>query len=104
MNVSVIHHSLDLLGGGERACVSLLRALDKTMHETVLRCAVPPPGVRFAGDSDGGDAAPNADAAPSATFRRVRLDRIPRRGAPCGTTPDFANFITHNLFGQMASH
>ena len=92
MKISVIHHSLDLLGGGERACMSLLGALDRTRHEVELRCAVPPPDAWFAdddGDNDG-DVAPNADAAPLAAFRRVRLAKIPRRAVPCGTTPDFA--------------
>ena len=88
MKISVIHHSLDLLGGGERACMSLLRALDRTRHEVELRCAVPPPGAGFAGD-DSGDAAPDAGGS-TAPFRRVRLARIPRRALPGGTAPDFA--------------
>ena len=60
MKIAVIHRSLALLGGAERVCMSLLRALDRTRHETVLRCIDPPPGVRFAGG--GGDAAGGAPA------------------------------------------
>ena len=56
MKIAVIHRTLALLGGGERVCMSLLRALDRTRHETTLRCIDPPPGVQFAGD-DGGDEA-----------------------------------------------
>lgn len=57
MKIAVIHRSLALLGGGERVRMSLLRALDRTRHDTVLRCIdPPPPGVRFAG-GNGGDAA-----------------------------------------------
>ena len=96
MKIAVIHHSLDLLGGGERVCMSLLDALDRTRHETVLRCAVPPPGVQFAGsyddgDNDGDDGPPPAAAAAAATaaaagyrprppFNRVRLARTSSRG------------------------
>ena len=98
MKIAVIHHSLDLLGGGERVCMSLLKALDGTRHETELRCVVPPPGVKFAGG--GADAAgakraasgAEADAAgrgPSAALGRVRLARVPRRAGP-GMRHDFA--------------
>ena len=59
MKIAVIHRSLALLGGAERVCMSLLRALDRTRHETVLRCIDAPPGVRFAG-AGGGDAAGDA--------------------------------------------
>ena len=92
MKISIIHHSLYLLGGGERACMSLLGALDRTCHEVELRCAVPPPGVGFAGgdNSGGGDAAQGGEEAPPTVFHRVRLTRIPRRMIPGGTTPDFA--------------
>ena len=88
VRISVIHQSLDPLGGGERVCLSLLRALDRTQHETRLRCLVPPPGVRFAGGGGGGGgdndgAAPGAGAdVRSEDFRRVRLDRVPRRAGP----------------------
>ena len=58
-------------------CMSLLRALDKTRHDTVLRCVVPPPGVGFAGG--GGSGGPGGDAPPpSLSFGRVRLDVVPR--------------------------
>lgn len=80
---------MDLLGGGERACMSLLTALDRTKHEAELRCVVPPPGVGFAGAS--GTAAGAAGAGhPVLALRRVRLVRIPRRMGPDGTTPDYA--------------
>ena len=92
MKISVVHHSLDLLGGGERVCMSLLKALDRTRHEVELRCVVPPPDVEFAGGDGGGDAAAggaSAGIAPAA-FRRVRLARIPRAVGPDGAAPDFA--------------
>ena len=75
MKISVVHHSLDLPGGGDRVCLSLLEALDRTRHEADLRCVVPPAGVRFAGDVQcgGGEEPP-----PLAAFRRVRLVRVPR--------------------------
>lgn len=89
MKIAIIHHSLDLLGGGERVCMSLLTALDRTKHEAELRCVVPPPGVGFAGAS--GAAAGAAGAGhPVLALRRVRLVRIPRRMGPDGTTPDYA--------------
>lgn len=97
MKIAVIHRSLDLLGGGERVCMSLLGALDRTRHETVLRCAVPPPGVRFAGgdgDGDGGGGGGGGDPPrgawggprPRPPFRRVRLDLVP--GPVAGPAPD----------------
>ena len=92
MKISVVHHSLDLLGGGERVCMSLLKALDRTRHEVELRCVVPPPGVGFAGGDGGGDAAAggaSAGIAPAA-FRRVRLARILGAAGPDGAAPDFA--------------
>ena len=117
MKIAVIHRTLALLGGGERVCMSLLRALDRTRHETALRCIDPPPPcVRFAGGNDGdsgGDAAgaaPAPDAGGEAeggwgggavaataaaeaahAFRRVRLAPVPRpaRG-PGGAMPDLA--------------
>ncbi len=113
MKIAVIHRTLALLGGGERVCMSLLRALDRTQHETALRCIDPPPPcVRFAGNGNGdsgGDAAgapaPDAggetggwgDGATAATaeaahaFRRVRLAPVPcpARG-PDGAMPDLA--------------
>ena len=93
MKIAVIHRSLDLLGGGERVCMSLLGALDRTRHETVLRCAVPPPGVRFAGGDVGGGGGggdPTRGAwggpRPRPPFRRVRLDMVP--GPAAGPAPD----------------
>ena len=74
MKISVVHHSLDLPGGGDRVCLSLLKALDRTQHEVELRCAVPPPGIRFVDDTpDRGYTAP-----PHHTFKHVHLDQIPR--------------------------
>lgn len=105
MKISVVHHSLDLLGGGERVCMSLLRALDRTRHEVELRCVVPPPGARFAGGngSGGGDAVGGAGAGPPpAAFRRVRLARIPRAVGPDGAAPDFAAEV-RDLFRDTGS-
>ena len=113
MKIAVIHRTLALLGGGERVCMSLLRALDRTQHETALRCIDPPPPcIRFAGNGNGdsgGDAAgaPAPDAggetggwgggATAATaeaahaFRRVRLAPVPRPlPGPDGAMPDLA--------------
>ena len=99
MRISVIHHSLDLLGGGERVCLSLLRALDKTGHDVELRCVVPPPNVGFAGGG-GCDAAPAA-ASPPVALRRVRLARIPSPAGP-GARPDFAAEV-RGLFQDTGS-
>ena len=91
MKITVVHHSLDLLGGGECVCMSLLRALDRTRHEVELRCVVPPPGVEFAGGDGDGDAAGGAGAGPPpAAFRRVRLARIHSAAGADGAAPDFA--------------
>ena len=49
MRIAVVHQSLRLVGGGERVCISLLRALDRTSHDVALRCIEPPHGVTFAG-------------------------------------------------------
>ena len=59
MRIAVVHHSLGLTGGGERVCMSLLRALDRTNHDVVLRCVEPPHGVRFAGGDGGGGGGPD---------------------------------------------
>lgn len=100
MRIAVIHHSLDLLGGGERVCMSLLGALDRTKHEVDLRCNVPPPGVEFAEGSGGAAAQPGSDR--TAAFRRVRLARVQRRAGPGGTASDFAAEV-RDLFRDTGS-
>ena len=104
MKISVVHHSLDLLGGGERVCLSLLRALDRTRHEVELRCVVPPPGAEFAGGGGGGVATAGSASAgiTPAAFRRVRLALIPRAAGPDGAAPDFAVEVK-NLFRGTGS-
>ena len=107
MRIAVIHHSLDLLGGGERVCVSLLGALDGTRHEVELRCITPPPGVEFAegtgGDATSGDPASHPASDRPVAFRRVRLARVPRRGDPGGgAASDFAAEV-RDLFRDTGS-
>ena len=52
MRIAVVHRSLGLTGGGERVCLSLLKALDRAGHDAALRCVEPPHGVRFAGGEE----------------------------------------------------
>lgn len=91
MRIAVVHRSLDLTGGGERVCMSLLRALDRTDHDVVLRCVKPPHGVHFSRGGSGGGAAPplwqecnEACRAGHVLLRRVRLERI----APSPARPE----------------
>ena len=84
MKIAVVHRSLGITGGGERVCLSLLAALDRTGHDVALRCVDPPHGVRFAG----GELYPAhpwspcdaACRASHAALRRVRLDLAAERG------------------------
>ena len=102
MRISVIHHSLDLLGGGERVCLSLLRALDRTRHEVELRCVAPPPNVGFANDGGGaGGASPGAAAGTRVDLRRVRLARLSGPAGPDART-DFAAEV-RGLFRDTGS-
>ena len=96
VRIAVIHHSLNLSSGGERVCMSLLEALDRTRHETVLRCVAPPLGVGFAGG--GGRGAGGVDA-PRRAFRRVRLARVPGRTIRGGAAPDL-DAEARELFGR----
>ena len=57
MRIAVVHQSLRLVGGGEKVCISLLRALDRTSHDVALRCNEPPHGVTFAGGGGSNGAA-----------------------------------------------
>ena len=89
MRIAVVHHSLSLTGGGERVCMSLLRALDRTNHDVVLRCVEPPHGVRFAGGDEGVGPDPppwqpcdEACRAAHASLRSVRLERVEPGPAP----------------------
>lgn len=63
MKIGIVHQSLRLVGGGERVCLSLLKALDHTTHDVVLRCAEAPHGVSFA-EGGGGEAGSADDAVP----------------------------------------
>ena len=78
VRVSVIHHGFDPPGGGERVCMSLLKALDKTGHDTDLRCVVPPPGVEFAGGSEGRPGGEGGALPAHLRLGRVRLTVVPR--------------------------
>ena len=90
MKISVVHRGLGLTGGGERVCLSLLGALDRTGHDVALRCVEPPHGVRFAG----GEQYPAPPWSPCdaacrashAVLRSVRLDLAAGQGgdAPSG--------------------
>ena len=89
MRIAVVHHRLGLTGGGERVCMSLLRALDRTNHDVVLRCVEPPHGVRFAGGDEGVGPDPppcqpcdEACRAGHASLRSVRLERVEPGPAP----------------------
>ena len=81
MKIAVVHRSLGLTGGGERVCLSLLGALDRTAHDAALRCEEPPHGVRFAGGEQfvAPPWSPCDDACRRHThtvLRRVRLDQV----------------------------
>ena len=103
MKVAVIHHSLNLSSGGERVCMSLLRALDRTRHEAMLRCVAPPIGVKFAGASAAppppSAAAAAAPTPPLHSFKRVRLALSPRQTVRGGTAPDY-DAEARSLFGR----
>lgn len=85
MRIAVVHQTLRLVGGGERVCLSLLKALDRTGHDVALRCVEPPHGVSFAGgggsaDGDGAAAggAPSCEAPCDEECREghLRLERV----------------------------
>ena len=85
MKIAVVHRSLGLTGGGERVCLSLLRALDRTGHDVALRCVEPPHGVRFVGGEEFAAPpwSPCDDACRRHThtvLRSVRLDLVAERG------------------------
>ena len=103
MRISVVHHSFHVAGGGERVSLSLLEALDRTGHDTELRCVRPPAGTLFHeqpaqeqdGERGGGVQVVRNE------FRRVRLTRIPKGGAG-GGTPNLAAEV-RALFGDTGS-
>lgn len=113
MRISVLHHGFEVDGGGERVTMSLLRALDRTDHDVVLRCVHPPRGVSFcgqipdAGQSDRGGGASGAGAGaasagpPPHEFRRVRLLQVSPGGGG-HSQPGFASEI-RSLFADTGS-
>ena len=80
MKISVVHRDFATDGGGERVTLSLLRALDRTGHDVVLRCLRPPRSASFCEikGGDGAAAGPENEAGrPVHEFRCVRLRRAP---------------------------
>ncbi len=78
----MVHRDFATDGGGERVTLSLLKALDRTGHDVVLRCLRPPRSVSFCEIENGDDAAAgpeNEAGRPLHKFRRVRLRRAPPR-------------------------
>lgn len=90
VKISVIHHGFYVAGGGEKVALSLLEALDRTDHDTELRCVHPPADTLFheqpAREQGGWD---NGSQPMRCEFKRVRLTRIPEGGAG-GGAPDLA--------------
>lgn len=101
MRISVVHHSFHVAGGGERVTLSLLEALDRTGHDTELRCVRPPAGVLFSGQPEQEPQDRDADAHPQPKFRRVRLTQVPDGGSG-GGAPDLAAEV-RALFGDTGS-
>ena len=102
MKISIVHHGFHVAGGSERVALSLLEALDRTGHDTELRCVHPPAGALFheqpareQGEHDDG-------VQPTRyCFKRVRLALIPEGGAD-GGAPDLAAEV-RALFGDTGS-
>ena len=113
MRISVLHHGFEVDGGGERVTMSLLRALDRTDHDVVLRCVHPPRSASFCGqipaagqpDRGGGARGTGAGAAsadpPLHEFRRVRLLQV-SPGVGGHSPPGFASEI-RSLFADTDS-
>lgn len=74
----MVHQTLRLVGGGERVCMSLLKALDRTGHDVALRCVEPPHGVSFAGGGGAAAGAPRYEAPCDEECREghLRLERV----------------------------
>lgn len=85
MKIGIVHRSLRLVGGGERVCLSLLKTLDRTGHDVVLRCAEPPHGISFA--EGGGGREERAAAAPCDEACRASHCRLERAELDC-VAPD----------------
>ncbi len=101
MRISVVHHSFHVAGGGERVTLSLLGALDRTGHDTELRCVRPPAGVLFSGQPEREPRERDVVAHPQSKFRKVRLTRVPEGGIG-GGAPDFGAEV-RALFGDTGS-
>ena len=82
VKISVVHRDFGVDGGGERVTLSLLRALDRTGHDVVLRCIRPPRGASFRerGGGEGTGAGEEGADPPAHEFRRVRLWQAPPAG------------------------
>ena len=84
-----MHRDFGVDGGGERVTLSVLRALDRTGHDVVLRCMRPPRGASFRERVGGGEAAWEEDAdQPAHEFRRVRLWQSPPAGGGGALSPE----------------
>ena len=103
MKISVIHHGFYIAGGGERVALSLLEALDRTGHDTELRCVHPPAGALFHEQPALEQGGRDDEVWPArCEFKRVRLTRIPKGGAGGGGAPDLAAEV-RALFGDTGS-
>ena len=102
MKMSVVHHGFHIAGGSERVALSLLEALDRTGHDTELRCVHPPAGTQFreqpTREPEGGDGGVQQTRR---EFKRVRLTQIPEGGAS-GSAPNLATEV-RALFGDTGS-
>ena len=105
VKISVVHHSFHVAGGSEKVTFSLLEALDRTGHDTELRCVRPPAGVRFSGEPAQGKRREQDErdwgAQPPPKFNKVRLTQIPEGGAG-DRIPNFGAEV-RALFGNTES-
>lgn len=102
VKISIIHHGFYVAGGSERVALSLLEALDRTGHDTELRCVHPPAGALFREQPARKQVGLDDGAQPArCEFKQVRLTRIPEGGAG-GGAPDLAAEV-RALFGDTGS-
>ena len=82
VRITVLHHGFQVDGGGERVTLTLLRALDRTNHDVVLRCVHPPKGILFNEEDAGprGESREGDGGQPPLEFERVRLSLVPPGG------------------------